>query len=169
MISGEKYMKETTQLIIAMINYFQKDPKRINHFIKVHSYAKLICEMENIDSQTSQIIELVAIVHDIGIKNSEEKYGSSSGKYQQIEGPPEAEKMLNEIGVDHDIVNRICWLIAHHHTYDDIVDIDHQVLVEADFLVNGYEESMTASAINSIKNKIFKTESGKLLLKTMLS
>lgn len=169
MISGEKYMKETTQLITAMINYFQKDPKRINHFIKVHSYAKLICEMENIDSQTSQIIELVAIVHDIGIKNSEEKYGSSSGKYQQIEGPPEAEKMLNEIGIDHDIVNRICWLIAHHHTYDDIVDIDHQVLVEADFLVNGYEESMTASAINSIKNKIFKTESGKLLLKTILS
>lgn len=162
-------MKETTQLITAMITYFQKDPKRINHFIKVHSYAKLICEMENIDSQTSQIIELVAIVHDIGIKNSEEKYGSSSGKYQQIEGPPEAEKMLNEIGIDHDIVNRICWLIAHHHTYDDIVDIDHQVLVEADFLVNGYEESMTASAINSIKNKIFKTESGKLLLKTILS
>jgi len=169
MISGEKNVKETTQLITAMINYFQKDPKRINHFIKVHSYAKLICEMENIESQTSQIIELVAIVHDIGIKNCEEKYGSSSGKYQQIEGPPEAEKMLNEIGIDHDIVNRICWLIAHHHTYDDIVEIDHQVLVEADFLVNGYEESMTASAINSIKNKIFKTESGKLLLKTILS
>ena len=35
---------------------------------------------------------------------------------------------------------RICYLIGHHHTYDKIDGTDYQILVDADFLVNLYEE-----------------------------
>ncbi len=31
-----------------MIAYFAGDPKRIQHFIKVHSFAKLIAQNENL-------------------------------------------------------------------------------------------------------------------------
>jgi hypothetical protein len=42
--------------------------------------------------------------------------------------------------------------------------MDHQILVEADFLVNAYEEKMMSSAIESARKKIFRTKSGKMLL-----
>ena len=48
--------------------------------------------------------------------------------------------MLKELGFDQDVSNRVQYLIAHHHTYDAIDGIDYQILIEADFLVNMYEE-----------------------------
>lgn len=33
------------QLFCEMIQYYRNDPKRIQHFTKVHSYAKLIGEL----------------------------------------------------------------------------------------------------------------------------
>ena len=37
------------KLFLEMTSYFKSDQKRINHFIKVHSFAKLIGEEENLD------------------------------------------------------------------------------------------------------------------------
>ena len=58
-----------------MIQYYSGDPKRIQHFIKVHSFCKIICEMEQVDEQTQLIAEISGYVHDIGIKIAEQKYG----------------------------------------------------------------------------------------------
>ena len=69
-----------------MIKYYAGDKKRINHFIKVHGYAKAIGEAEELDERTMLILETAAYVHDIGIKISEEKYNSSAGKYSNIDG-----------------------------------------------------------------------------------
>lgn len=160
-------MTENIKILNAMIEYFASDPKRINHLIKVYSYASIICENENIDLESKIIIEIASIVHDIGIKKSEEKYGSSSGKYQEIEGPPEAEALLGRLGIEPLVIERCCWLIANHHTYGNITDIDHQILVEADFLVNAYEDDMSQASIQAVKKKIFKTSSGIELLETI--
>ena len=54
-----------------MIKYYAGDKKRINHFIKVHGYAKAIGEAEELDERTMLILETAAYVHDIGIKISE--------------------------------------------------------------------------------------------------
>ena len=51
-----------------MIKYYAGDKKRINHFIKVHGYAKAIGEAEELDERTMLILETAAYVHDIGIK-----------------------------------------------------------------------------------------------------
>ena len=37
------------KLHMAMIELYHGDAKRTQHFCKVHSYAKLIAEMENVD------------------------------------------------------------------------------------------------------------------------
>ena len=152
------------QIINAMIAYYAGDVRRINHFLKVYGFAKAIGEMEGLDESTQEIIEIAALTHDIGIKNSEKKYNSSAGNYQQIEGPPEAKKLLERLGVESGIIDRVCWLIAHHHTYTDIQGIDYQILVEADFLVNFYEDNVSQDSIQSIRDKIFKTLSGKMIL-----
>lgn len=155
------------RLINAMITYYAGDVRRINHFLKVYGFAKAIGELEGLDAHTRDILETAALTHDIGIKQSEIKYGSSAGQYQQVEGPPEAEKMLIRLGVDRPVIDRVCWLIARHHTYTNIRDIDHQVLVEADFLVNIHEDDMPPESIRNIHKKIFKTASGREMLRTL--
>ena len=54
-------------------------------------------------------LETAAYVHDIGIKISEEKYNSSAGKYQEIEGPPIAEEMLTKLGYDKNVIERVSY------------------------------------------------------------
>src|SRR5574344_1295351 len=142
-------MNHIGQVIKAMIAYYAGDVRRINHFLKVYGFAKAIGEMEGLDESTQEILEIAALTHDIGIKNSEKKYSSSAGNYQQIEGPPEAKTLLANLGVESNVIDRVCWLIAHHHTYTDIHGIDYQILVEADFLVNAFEDNMPDASIES--------------------
>lgn len=160
-------MINKSKVIDAMIQYYAGDPRRIQHFLKVHSFAKTIGELEQLSEDLLYILEIAAIVHDIGIKMSEQKYQSSAGNYQQIEGPPIAREMLDELGFDNALIERVCYLIAHHHTYKDIVGLDYQILVEADFLVNIYEDQMGEKEIKSIREKIFKTPAGLKFLDKM--
>ena len=155
------------KLHLAMINLYQGDSKRIQHFCKVHSYAKLIGEMENVDKDTLFILEAAALTHDIGIHLCEEKYGNCDGKLQEKEGPDIAKKMLADLGFEDAVSDRVQYLIAHHHTYTNIDCIDYQILVEADFLVNMYEDSLPIDAIETAYNKIFRTEYGKRICKEM--
>ena len=73
------------RLHLEMIRLYAGDPKRIQHFCKVHSYSKLIAAMENVDEKTSFILEAAALTHDIGIHFCEEKYGNCNGKLQEKE------------------------------------------------------------------------------------
>lgn len=155
------------EIINAMITYSEGDVRRINHFLKVYSFAKAIGELEEVEEETQRILEIAAVTHDIGIKNSEKKYNSSAGNYQQIEGPDEARKLLLKLNIDSEQIERVCWLIAHHHTYTDIVGSDYQILVEADFLVNAFEDNLAEDGIQSVRERIFKTNAGKMFLDNM--
>ena len=157
-------MNHIGQLIGSMVSYYAGDARRINHFLKVYGFAKAIGEMEGLDECSREILEIAALTHDIGIKNSEAKYGDCNRIHQQLEGPPEAEKLLAALDVDTAVIARVCWLIAHHHTYSDIEGSDYQMLVEADFLVNIYEDSLPLESIRSIRDKIFITTAGKKIL-----
>jgi hypothetical protein len=148
----------------AMIAYFAGDARRISHFTKVYGFAKAIGELEGLDAETQQVLEIAALTHDIGIRNSERLYGSSSGEHQQVEGPPEAEKLLSSLGVDMAVIARVCWLIAHHHTYNHIQGMDYRILVEADFLVNIDEDNLPWTTAQTIEREVFVTETGKALL-----
>ena len=107
------------------------------------------------------------MVHDIGIHISEQKYGSSSGKYQELEGPAEAKKLLDGLEWPADVTERVCYLVGHHHTYHDMDGMDYQILVEADFLVNLFEDKVSPEGCRNAYHKIFRTESGKRLYQTM--
>ena len=160
-------MNHIGQVINAMIAYYAGDVRRINHFLKVYGFAKAIGEMEGLDESTQEILEIAALTHDIGIKNSEKKYSSSAGNYQQIEGPPEAKTLLANLGVESNVIDRVCWLIAHHHTYTDIHGIDYHLLVESDILVNAFEDNMPDASIEIIMTKFFMTETGTEFIKTV--
>ena len=144
-----------------MIEYYMGDPARIHHFLKVHSFAKLIGEEEGLDAETQEILEAAALVHDIGIKIAEEKHGSDAGPLQEKEGPTAAKQILEKSGYAGALIDRVCYLVGHHHTYTDIDRADYQILVEADFLVNLYEGKESREAIEHAYGRIFRTEAGK--------
>lgn len=150
-----------------MIEYFSGDPKRIQHFIKVHSFARYIGLRERLSEQEQFLLECAALLHDIGIKPAEEQYGECGGKLQERLGPPEAEKILRGLDFPPQDIERICFMIAHHHTYDNISGRELQILIEADFIVNLYEDSESLKSVQTVYRKIFHTESGKALLRTV--
>ena len=141
-----------------MIEYFQTDVKRINHALKVLDFACIIDDELSLDKKTKEIISYTAIFHDIGIKNAEKKYNSSMGRYQEIEGPPIARKILSDLNISKEIINRACYIIGNHHSYLKIDNIDFQIIVEADMLVNIFEDNMSKKAIENIQGNVFKTE-----------
>lgn len=167
-MDSDSYGKQQLDdLFMDMIAYYDGDPKRIQHFTKVHSYARLIGIGEELDDASLFILEAAAYTHDIGIRVAEEKYGRCDGKLQEQEGPIIAQKMLSQLGFENYIVERICFLIGHHHTYDNIDGLDYQILVEADFLVNLYEDDAGNRAIDKAYKRIFKTETGKKIFRLM--
>ena len=84
----------TEELIVKMVEFNEGDPKRIQHFLKVYEFAHIIGVHECIDKNTLFILDVASIMHDIGIRPSEEKYGKSNGKLQEQEGPQYAREML---------------------------------------------------------------------------
>ena len=153
-----------TQLIDTlsrkMFAFNAGDAKRIQHLMKVHRFAQLIGRMEGLDEHTQTVLECAALVHDIGIRPAEAKYGSCTGKLQEQEGPAYARPMLEELGLDPADVDRICYLVGHHHTYTGIDGADYQILVEADFLVNLYEDAVGPEGIRHARDTIFRTKAG---------
>jgi HD superfamily phosphodiesterase len=157
-------MKE--KLIQKMKDVFGDDRKRIDHALSVLRYAEKIHAAEGGDET---VVTAAAILHDIGIHEAEKKYNSSSGKYQQIEGPPIAEKILNDEGIDSERIGHICKIIANHHTAKNIDTLEFCVLWDADWLVNIPEEcgAMDKNKLKEFINKVFKTETGRQIAKEL--
>jgi len=156
------------ELIIKMTEFNSGDPKRIQHFLKVYEFAHVIGVKEGLDAKTQRILDMASIMHDIGIRPSEEKYGRCDGKLQEQEGPAYARKMLADFSeVTEAETERICYLIAHHHTYDNVDGKDYRILLEADFLVNAFEDELDKEAIIHFRDKVFETKAGLHLINTM--
>ncbi len=160
-------MDLTNKLIEEMISYNRGDAKRIQHFIKVHSFAKLIGETEDLSPAELFVLETAAVVHDIGIKPSEAKYGRCDGKLQEQEGSEPARELLEKLGYEKTVVERVCYLVAHHHTYENVEGMDYRILLEADFLVNLYEDGISKEGVQRAYEKILVTETGKRICREM--
>ena len=155
------------RLLQAMFLYDKGDPKRIQHFVKVYEFAKYIGKGEKLDEKTYKTLKLAAIVHDIACPLCREKYGSTNGKYQEQEGAPLTRAFFEGTDVPSDTVERVVWLVAHHHTLRPIDGIDHQILVEADYLDNAEESGLAEANIRHMGETIFKTGTGKQLLQSL--
>lgn len=150
--------------LLEMIRRNRGDKKRIEHSLKVYGYARLLGQMEGLSTEKMFVLELTAILHDIGIHVSEAKYGYSDGRKQEIEGPPVAREILERLSVSPEVVDRVCFLVSKHHTFSAIDGIDFQLLVEADFLVNSVEEAVSPEGVQKFVTLNFKTECGKKLI-----
>ena len=162
----------TDKVINSMIEYNRGDARRIQHAVKVYEFAALMGRMEGISEKEQQVLEAAAVLHDIGIHICEQKYGNCDGRNQEIEGPAVAKAILENImgaEADEAFVGRVCYLIGHHHTYTGVTGMDYQLLIEADFLVNAFEEGLPLDNIKNVREQIFKSGAGKKLLDDMFA
>lgn len=128
-----KFFVLKDKLIKELENYFGNDLKRINHAKKVLDFAEELLRNEGGDWH---IVVPASILHDLGIKAAEEKYGSASGEYQEKEGPAIAEKILRALEFKKEDIEEICQIIAHHHSPGAVNTQNFKVLCDADWLVN---------------------------------
>jgi hypothetical protein len=154
------------KLIDQMKKVFADDHKRIEHALAVLNYAEQIQAIEGGDPL---IVRAAAILHDIGIHEAERKYGSSAGKYQEIEGPPIAEDILKRTGIPAEAADHICRIIANHHSAKDIDTTEFRIIWDADHLVNIQENFPNTSKekLQEIIAKTFKTKQGREIAKEL--
>ncbi len=136
----------------------------IDHFIRVWTYAKTIGEMEKLDKEERFILEAAVIIHDIAFPLCREKYGNTNGKLQEAEGISLAKTFLSDTGMTEEQIERIAYLVGHHHTFQEIDGLDYQILVEADYIANAAENGYSRQNVENFLKKIMKTESGKRIL-----
>lgn len=163
----EEFLKNRDDLLkdrvaVAMKRYFKTDFKRIGHAVKVARYAE---EIGRNEKGNLGIILVAAYLHDIGIKNAEEKYNSNAPKYQELEGPPVARQIMEKLNAKEDLIEEVCDIVGHHHHPKGNENINFKSLYDADLIVN-LEESNKESPVDKdrikrIINKSFLTESGR--------
>jgi HD superfamily phosphohydrolase YqeK len=161
------YMRD--KLIYEMKKVFGEDQKRIEHALAVLDYAEKIQANEGGDPL---IVKASAILHDIGIHEAERKYGSSAGKYQEIEGPPIAKEILTRYNLDTEAIEHICKIIANHHSAKDIDTTEFRIILDADRLVNisdDYPDASEDKLHKMIDNKFKTQEGGRIAKKLFLN
>ncbi len=149
------------QLIESMKREFGTDQKRIAHALAVLDYAeRLLCTEE----AEPRVVVAAAVLHDIGIQEAERKHGSAAGKYQELEGPPIAERILRSLGFAESAIQHVCEIVAHHHS-GGFDSGEFRILWDADTLVNARDEPSDEDPeqVRDRVLEILQTESGKLL------
>jgi len=130
------------QALGLMREYFA-DERFIAHTHNVLDRAEAIFEGEKIDDGFYRCtVTLGSIFHDIGIPEALRVHASMEAPYQEKEGPWVARHLLSGISVRPDILERVCYIVGHHHTMERIDGVDFKIIWEADFLVNVREGNL---------------------------
>jgi urease accessory protein UreE len=153
------------KIIEAMKKVFEAVPYGIDHTLRVLNNAEVIMTGEVISDTEKELVSIIAILHDVGAIEAQNKYGSMEGSYQEKEGPAVARAILEQVGYDSEKIERVCYVIGNHHTPSKIDGLDFQIQWEADLLENlAYLDiSKDEKELKEYINSNFKTDTGKKL------
>lgn len=143
-----------------MERFFGEDVRRVAHALEVAEHALSI---QAVEGGERDVVTMASLLHDVGIKSAEERYGSSAGHHQEKLGPPIAEAILKKLGVEEEKIATVKHLIAHHHTPGKITTKEFACLWDADFIVNFREVApkMEAEKLRYLIDEKFMTNEGK--------
>jgi len=157
------------RVAVEMKRYFGTDFKRIGHAGKVARFAEKIGKQEKANLA---VVLCAAYLHDIGIKNAEEKYNSSAARYQELEGPPVAKQLMEKLGAKQELMDEVCEIIGHHHHPKGDDSLNFKVLHDADMLTNMAEckdrKGIDTPEFLAKLDRLFLTHSGNSLAKEVL-
>jgi len=148
------------KLIQAVKDRFGADQRRIRHALRVLDHAEYILAREIGDPR---VVVSAALLHDIGIIESERRHGSADARYQEEYGPPVAREILEGIGFDSPTIEHVCRIIANHHSGRGMDTPEFRIVWDADRLVNIEEGEIgrDPDGLKSLIEREFRTPSGK--------
>lgn len=117
-----------------LVDHFQNDFRRITHALEVLKHAERI--MEDTWGYDYEIVIASALLHDAGIKPSEEILGYSNGKTQEQYGPPIVETLLKSIDFPSEKITIVSEIVGNHHSPSRFDYLELKILKEADGIVN---------------------------------
>lgn len=117
-----------------LVDYFGDDFRRITHALEVLKYAERLAE--NAQGCDGPVLVACALLHDVGIKRSEELLGYNNGKTQEEYGPAVAENLLEGIGFSREKTVKVCEIIGNHHSVSRYDYVELAILKQADGIVN---------------------------------
>jgi HD superfamily phosphodiesterase len=126
-------------VVKLLVDYFENDFRRISHALEVLKYSENI--MENAEGYDYEIVVASALLHDIGIKQSEKVLGYNTGKTQEEYGPSIAEELLKGISFSTEKTTKVCEIIGNHHSRSKYDYIELKILKEADKIVNKQDKN----------------------------
>ena len=135
-----------------------------DHFLKVYGWARTIGLLEQVPEETQDVLEVAAVLHDIACPRCRAQCGHAPWQMQEELGDPMAREILAPFALPDDFVDRVAWLVGHHHTITNVETLEHRILLEADFLVNAGEKNLGRSQIEEAEKAFFRTASGIELL-----
>jgi len=152
------------ELLARLEVHFGADEKRIDHAREVLKAAE---ELMGAIRAEPRIVVPAAILHDVGIKAAEEKFGSAAGPLQEKEGPPIARAILEALEVPADEIEAICAIIAHHHSPGIIETREFAAVYDADCVVNLAEAAakLPKKELSRMIDETLLTEPGRKLAK----
>lgn len=154
-----------------MVTFYERESQvvvhDVNHFMKVWGFARTIGIMEGLDPVAQETLELAAVAHDIACPLCRRKYGQADGRHQELEGEELTRQFYEEFHLPEEQLERICYIVAHHHSFSGVQGLDYQIMLEADFLVNAGESEVSLDGILNFREKVFRTGTGIRLLNQM--
>ena len=125
------------RVVKLLVDYLENDFRRITHALEVLKNAEKI--MGNEENFDYEVLVASVLLHDIGIKQSEEELGYNNGKTQEEYGPPIAQKLLESINFPPEKIKKVCEIIGSHHSRSRYDYVELKILKEADRIVNKLE------------------------------
>lgn len=162
---------KVAKAVSKMVTFYERESQvvvhDVNHFMKVWGFARTIGILEGLDPVAQETLELAAVAHDIACPLCRRKYGQADGRHQELEGEELTRQFYEEFHLPEEQLERICYIVAHHHSFSGVQGLDYQIMLEADFLVNAGESEVSLDGILNFLEKVFRTGTGIRLLNQM--
>ena len=169
---GNQTEQQVERAMSRMIDYYAaSDPTQIAHTLCVHEYTRLLARREGYDEHKVGLLEIAAIMHDIGCPSAKWKYGNSQPAHQQQEGMCIAAEWFasDPSWLDTQEAQWIVDVVGAHHNAVKAETLGFEVLYEADLIVNLFEGYYPVDYANVYYHKMVRTESGKQLFRQLFA
>lgn len=160
------------QTMKRMIDYYAAcDSTQIAHTLCVHEYTRMLAMRERYDERKRGLLEIAALLHDIGCPSAKWKYGDSLPIHQQQEGMCIAADWFasDPSWLDTQEAQWVVDVVGAHHNAVQAEVLGFEVLYEADLIVNLFEGYYPVDYADVYYHKMVRTKSGKQLFRQLFA
>ena len=148
-----------------MVELFSaENPAQIAHTQSVHNYTRLLAARSGCAERRIALLELAAMLHDIGCPAARAKYGDCKPPHQEQEGAAIAAEWLRDCPeLNGEEKKFIVDAVGSHHRFAEAKRLGFEPLFEADLAVNLLEGYYPRERAGELCRNLVTTAAGREL------